>query len=238
MSKKSKQRTNVDEWLERETPHKKEALENASMHFDKNDKLTVNTLEAIYGQESSFGKSRRKRYINGAAGDFQIEKKTAKRMGLTVSSKNDPRFDIDDSSAAAAKYLKTLENNFSKSTTLTKNLKTIPISNPSKRVKFIIAAYNAGEGRIARAQKITKESGGDPNSWDEVKENLEAAGASTKKANEIRKYVEKVTSYEKEFSKKSKANKRAKHKKAKKIKKAPKGGHWVTIDGRHIFIED
>ncbi|MCB0308845.1 MAG: transglycosylase SLT domain-containing protein, partial [Bdellovibrionales bacterium] len=225
-------------WLERETPHKRDALENASMHFDKDDKLTVNTLEAIYGQESSFGKNRRKRYIDGAAGDFQLEKKTAKRMGLTISSKNDPRFDIDDASAAAAKYLKTLDSSFSKSTTLSKNLNTIPVSNASKRVRFAIAAYNAGEGRIAKAQKITKESGGDPNNWDEVKENLEAAGASAEKAKEIREYVEKVTAYEKEFSKKSKANKRAKHKKAKKIKRAPEGGHWVTIKGRHIFIED
>ena len=238
MPDQPKQKTNVDKWLERETPHKRKALENASMHFDKNDKLTVNTLEAIYGQESSFGKTRRKRYINGAAGEFQLEKRTAKRMGLAVSSKNDPRFDIDDSSAAAAKYLKTLDSNFSKPTTLSKNLKTIPISSAAKRVKFVIAAYNAGEGRIAKAQKITEESGGDPNNWNDVKENLEAAGASAKKAKEIREYVEKVTAYEKEFSKKSKANKRAKHKTAKRIKKAPKGGHWVTIDGRHIFIED
>lgn len=208
------------------------------MHFDKNDKLTVSVLEALYGQESSFGQSRRKRYINGAAGDFQLEKKTAKRMGLTVSSKNDLRFDIDDSSAAAAKYLKTLDSNFSKLTVLSKNLKTNPISNASERVKFVIADYNAGEGRIARAQKVTKESGGDPNSWDEVKEKLEASGASAKKANEIREYVEKVSAYEKEFSKKSKANKQVKHRKSQKIKKAPKGGHWVTIGGRHIFIED
>ena len=97
--------SNLGTWLERETPHKRTALENASRHFDDEDALTVNTREAIYGQESSFGKNRRKRGISGAAGDFQLEKKTAERMGLNVTEKNDERFDIDQASAASAKYL-------------------------------------------------------------------------------------------------------------------------------------
>lgn len=50
-----KQNSSIDTWLERETKHNREALENASRYFDENDNLTVNTLEAIYGQESSFG---------------------------------------------------------------------------------------------------------------------------------------------------------------------------------------
>ncbi|MBN1114044.1 MAG: transglycosylase SLT domain-containing protein [Oligoflexia bacterium] len=104
----SKKESNVDKWLRKETPHKQKALENASRHFDKNDSLTVNHLEAIYGQESSFGVQRRKRGITGAAGDFQLEKETAKRLGLTVTKENDQRFDVDDASAAAAKYLKIL----------------------------------------------------------------------------------------------------------------------------------
>ncbi len=107
-------------------PHTRKALENASRHFDKNDSLTVNHLQAIYGQESSYGRLRRKRGINGAAGDFQIELITAKRMGLTTGKENDQRFDIDDSSAAAAKYLKNLDESFSKETILAQSLKTLP----------------------------------------------------------------------------------------------------------------
>lgn len=234
----SKKKSDVDQWLQEKTPHQNEALENASLHFDHKDALTVHTLEAIYGQESSFGKIRKKRRISEAAGDFQLEKKTATRMGLTVSNKNDQRFDIDDASAAAAKYLKTIDHSFSKETTLTKNLKTIPISNASERAKFSIAAYNAGEGRIAKAQEMTKRAGGDPKKWDDVKKYLEEAGASDSKAKEIRDYVDSVTAYEKEFAKKSKADKKTKFKKPKKIKKAPEGGHWITLEGRHIFIED
>ncbi|MBD3393426.1 MAG: transglycosylase SLT domain-containing protein, partial [Chitinivibrionales bacterium] len=138
-----KKKTNVDKWLESEDEHTREALEAASRHFEEKDSLTVNTLEAIYGKESSFGSDRRSRNIPGAAGDFQLEKNTAKRMGLTVSKENDQRFDVDDASAAAAKYAKKIDAFFSKETTLVKGLKTIPVSNPSERKKFTIAAYNA-----------------------------------------------------------------------------------------------
>src|SRR5437016_1700644 len=100
-------RSSFPDWLKRETPFQRKALETASRHFDKNDTMDVHTLEALYGQESSFGKYRGKRNSNGAAGDFQIKKKTAKDLGLRVSEKNDERFDLDASSAAAAKNLKT-----------------------------------------------------------------------------------------------------------------------------------
>lgn len=149
-----KEISNVEKWLKRETPHKRKALENASKHFDKDDSLTVHHLEAIYGKESSFGTLRRKKGIVGAAGDFQIEKKTATRLGLTANKDNDQRFDIDDSSAAAAKYLKDLDTSFSKKTTLTAKLKTTPVVSKKGRVKFVIASYNAGEGRIAKAQAL------------------------------------------------------------------------------------
>ena len=78
----------------------------------------------------------------GPAGDFRIKKETAERMGLTVSKSNDQRFDVDDSSWAAAKYLKTLDSYFSEETVLIGTLKTIPISDSVERRKFAIAAYN------------------------------------------------------------------------------------------------
>lgn len=233
-----KKQSNVDSWLKNETPHKREALENASRHFDKKDSLTVNTLEAIYGQESSFGKNRRSRGISGAAGDIQLEKNTAKRMGLTVNSDNDERFDVDNASAAAAKYLKTQDANFSKATVLNKGLTTSAVKNSSERKKFVFAAYNAGEGRIARAQELANENGENAAKWNDVKKYLESAGASPEKAKEIIDYVDKILKYESEFSKKSKADKHAKSGRPKKVKKLPVGGHWITLHGNHIFIED
>ena len=59
--------SNVDRWLERETPRVRKALESASRYFDSNDTLTVNTLEAVYGQESSFGTMMGQRGSSAAA---------------------------------------------------------------------------------------------------------------------------------------------------------------------------
>ncbi len=232
-----KKLTDISPWLKMETLHKKTALENASRHFDSEDALTVNTLEAIYGQESSFGTNRRARGLAGAAGDFQLERVTAKRMGLKVGYKNDERFDVDNASAASAKYLKIQDCAFSKKTILSGKISTSPVKDPVERKKFAIAAFNAGEGRIAKAQSLTSKDRRNPALWDDVKKYLEAAGATAAKSKEINEYVENVLKYEVEFSKSSKADKKVKLGSPRRVKKIPVGGHWITLDGRHIFIE-
>lgn len=238
MKKKINKTPNIGLWLKRETAYKRTALENASRHFDDKDALTVNTLEAIYGQESSFGKNRRNRGMSGAAGDFQLERKTAKRMGLSVGEKNDDRFNVDNASAASAKYLKQQDKFFSERTKISENISTTAIGNSTERKKFVIAAFNAGEGRIAKAQKLTKEVGKNPTKWDDVKEYLKPAGATSSKSKEIQEYVDKVLEYELIFSKKSKADKTVKLGQPRKVKQLPDGGHWITLHGKHIFIED
>ncbi|MBI4043128.1 MAG: putative toxin-antitoxin system toxin component, PIN family [Deltaproteobacteria bacterium] len=75
--------------------------------------LTGRARYIVNSQESSFGSIRKKRYISGAAGDFQLEKRAALRMGLTVSNRNDQRFDIDDASAAAfTEWIRSLDKMF------------------------------------------------------------------------------------------------------------------------------
>ncbi|MCS0367834.1 lytic transglycosylase domain-containing protein [Vibrio diabolicus] len=68
-----------------------------------------------------------------AAGLWQLIPATAQRFGLTVDTKQDDRFDTEASTAAALKYLTFLYNKFDQNVALT------------------LAAYNAGEGRVARA---------------------------------------------------------------------------------------
>lgn len=232
-------KSNVDAWieLEQKKSHKVKALESASRHFDENDAFTVHTLEAIYGRESSFGKNRGQRGNNGPAGDFQLEKATAERMGLTVSRENDERFDVDQSSDASARYLKTLDKIFSKKTSLTLSRETIPITDLNQRKNFVLAAYNAGEGRIAQAQIEAIKNGADPTDWNQVKEYLVLAGASLNKVEEILEYVEKVFEYEKEFEEKSLADGQ-KELDLREIKRGSGSGRWVTIDDRPVFIED
>ena len=234
----TKSKTNVDIWLERETEHKRKALENASRYFDGKDTFTVNTLEAIYGQESSFGTQLRNRGIKGAAGEFHLEKNTAQQYGLIVSKKNDQRFNIDYASIAAARYLKDLDRAFSKRTVLFKGTVTIPISDSSEREKFVLAAYNGGGRRIADAQYFAQQAGNDPSQWDEVQTFLEEAHFSHSKINEILQYVENVTKNEIEFADKSSADKKAKNKPINKRKNPCADGHWITNDNHHIFICD
>ncbi len=90
---------------------------------------------------------------------------------------------------------------------------------------------------FAKAQKLAVESGDDPTKWDEVQNYLEQAGATEDKADEIRRYVDRVSFYEPQFQKNSKADADAKYKKSKPIKPYPVGSHWITLDHRHILIK-
>ena len=223
-----KQPSNVDQWLERETPRVRKALEGASRYFDGNDRLTVNTLEAVYGQESSFGTMLGKRGSADAAGHFQLAPDTTRRYGLSVSKKNDQRFDIDRASSAAARYLKDLNTWFGKRTTLSERLHTIPVKSVEERKRFVLGAFDAGEGRIAGAQRLAEKAGENPQLWSDVAEYL---------ARETRQYVEMVPLYEVEFAQKSPAKNR-KEQGVRKGKYRCTEGHWVTIDDKPVFICD
>ena len=81
----------VDKWIKNRKPHQVKALEKASKVFDDKDNLSVNTLETIYGKESSFGKEL---YLNKSpkgtakpAGHFQQKKASANEQGLITNPK-------------------------------------------------------------------------------------------------------------------------------------------------------
>jgi membrane-bound lytic murein transglycosylase MltF len=243
MTKPNKQ--NVDSWIKNRTVHQVKALEQASKYFDNSDAFTVNTLEAIYGQESSFGNyyKTEERGDKGAVGHFQIERRTAEEYQFKITKNNDARFDIDESSEIAAQYLVKLNSLFSKNRFLTEDkngnkISTIFVPNINERKSFAIASYNAGGSVIAKAQMAAEKDEKDPTKWEVVKEYLKEAGATDAKVKEIIEYVESVIAYEKEFAEKSKANKKLKNKNPKKVSDAAGDGHWVTLDnGNHVFIE-
>lgn len=85
----------------------------------------------------------------GAYGLMQFMPATAEYFG--VSHKTDPQTQI----RAGARYLKWLEKRFEDS-----------IVDPEQRVKFILAAYNAGLGHIIDARNLARKHGKDPNVWD------------------------------------------------------------------------
>jgi hypothetical protein len=233
----------VDKWIDKRNPHQVKALEKASKIFDEKDSFTVNTLEAIYGQESSFGdKDYLKKSPHGTtkpAGHFQQKKIAAKEQKLLTNRDNDQRFDINEASIGAANQLKSLDTFFSKKTNLGSGIFTIAISDKVAREIFAIAAYNIGQGRVAKAQTLAKASGKNPKNWNDVQKFLIAAKAAKAQAQEVIEYVEKVLEYKKEFEKKSEANKKLKDKDLKESKREVNGdGHWVTINDNPVLIKN
>ena len=222
-----KKPSDVDVWLGRETPRIRRALGSASRHFDSSDELTVNTLEAVYGQENSFGILMGQRGSTDAAGHFQFKPKTAREYSLIVSKENDQRFDIDRASSAAARYLKDLNTWFGTRTKLGEGLYTIPVKSVLERKKFVLGAFNAGPGSVAGAQRRAKQAGKNPQLWNDVADYL---------PQETQQYVEKVPMNEAEFAQKSPADKTRKKKGVRTAKYRCTDGHWRTIDDRPVFI--
>ena len=230
------QTSNVDAWLKRETPRIRRALETASRHFDARDNLTVNTLEAVYGQESSFGTLMGTRGSSNAAGHFQFEPPTAIRYGLNVSKENDQRFDIDRASSAAARYLKDLNSMFRKTTGLPGGKSTIAVKDASERKKVVLGGFNAGEGRVAGAQQLAEQAGKNPRLWGDVQEFIAEARTTQNKEQETKEYVPEVLSDEAEFAVKSPADKTQKQKKPREKQAWCTEGRWRTIDDHPVFI--
>lgn len=230
--------SNVDQWLGRETPQTRKALANASRYFDGNDSLTVNTLEAVYAQESSFGTMLGERGSADAAGHFHFKPNTAREYGLRVSKENDQRFNIDYASSAAARYFKDIDNLFSKTPTMSKPSTPIAVKNARERYKFVLGAYNGGPTRVAEAQHRAEKAGKNPQLWIDVEQFLESENTKKSTADQTRQYVEKVPLHEAEFAIKSPADKKAKSKEPRKGEYRCTNGHWRTIDDRPVFICD
>lgn len=191
----------------------------------------------MYGQESSFGVLLGTRGSSGAAGHFQFKPDTAREYGLSVSRANDQRFDIDQASSAAARYLNKLNSMFSKNTKVLGESVTVTVKDSKERHKFVLGAYSGGQRRVADAQRLAEKAGKNPQLWADVQQFLEAANPKKERAKEnageTQQYVEKVLLYEIEFMKKSPAGR---GKTARGKYRCTEGGRWVTIDDRPVYI--
>lgn len=83
----------------------------------------------------------------GASGLMQLMPVTAANFGI------DNLFDPEQSIIAGVKYIKFLDKVFS------------DITDTTERVKFILAAYNAGHGHVIDARELAKKYGKNPNIW-------------------------------------------------------------------------
>ncbi len=106
-------------------------------------------LAALVYQESKFSISSKSH--RGARGLMQVMPKTAKHYGI------DDLTDPDMNLFAGTSHLKRLQKMFSKYEL-----------EPDELLKFTLAAYNAGEGRIKYLRCLATEMQADPCKWEEV----------------------------------------------------------------------
>jgi membrane-bound lytic murein transglycosylase F len=105
-------------------------------------------LASIAFQESKFYTDRVS--WAGATGLMGLMPKTAKAFGLSPDSLSDPAGSV----RAATLLLKRLNRTFS------------PVKDDNERIKFILAAYNAGAGHIHDAQALAGKYGKNPAVWE------------------------------------------------------------------------
>ena len=107
-------------------------------------------ISSLVYQESRFMSTVKSR--KGATGLMQLVPKTAAFLGV------DDIADDEKNIEAGTKLIKYLDNYYSKDSAITAN----------ERIKFVLAAYNSGHGRIDICRKSTEMNGYDSSNWADV----------------------------------------------------------------------
>jgi hypothetical protein len=126
--------------------------------------------QSVVSAESSFNPRAISRDGHASKGLFQLLDSTGQHLmsrADNASQDYDP-FDPDLNINLGTSYLKYLHDIFRTSTDLPNNLKTRAAADAASLEKFAVAAFNAGEGRVASAQGRSEKIGKDPAHYDHV----------------------------------------------------------------------
>lgn len=147
---------------------------------------------AVAQAESSFNPTAISSDGFASKGLFQLLDGTGKEMmeRLSVSGTYDP-YNPSMNVDLGVGYLRRLHDIFSQETHLPNNSKTVVAANSSSLEKLAVAAYNAGEGRVASAQERARRAGADPSAYENVESYLPEI---------TQKYVKRVANYREQFS--------------------------------------
>ena len=139
---------------------------------------------AVASAESAFSANAVSKDGHASKGIFQLVDATGKEQHELsgLSDQYDP-FDPGMNAHLGVGYLRRLVEMFSSETKLTSNLSTIPAKSADELEKLAVAAFNAGQGRVARAQAKAQSLGQDPTLFENVAKHLPPS---------TREYVEKV----------------------------------------------
>lgn len=129
---------------------------------------------AVAKAESNFNHKAVSQDGFASKGLFQLLDSTGKTLleRNSQDTENYDPFNPETNVDLGVGYLRYLHEAFSKPTSLGNNLSTVPGSNSSEVEKFAVAAFNAGEGRIAFAQSEAKKRGKDPSTFENVKPHI------------------------------------------------------------------
>ena len=106
-------------------------------------------------------------------GLFQLLDSTARDMMDRIGSTEQYKpFDPTQNSQIGVAYLRRLHNLFNKESNLGYNIHTVPARSAADLEKLAVAAFNAGEGRVAKAQAKAKSLGKDPSDYAAVEPHL------------------------------------------------------------------
>jgi soluble lytic murein transglycosylase-like protein len=97
-----------------------------------------------------------------SVGSFQVTLYTAAEMKRKIAAGTVERPPGTDDVALGVGYLRYLHDLFGRNARLARGLETVPVEDTGERRLFAVAAYNAGEGRVAQAQAKAAASGQDP----------------------------------------------------------------------------
>jgi soluble lytic murein transglycosylase-like protein len=128
---------------------------------------------------------------SGSVGLFQLQEATGKEQLRTVAPGQayNP-FNPSQNIRLGVSYLKEMAETFSEDTALRNRLSTTAGANTREVQRLAIAAYNAGPGRVARAQALARAHGQDPAHYRNIEPYL---------PHETRHYVKKVEQFASEF---------------------------------------
>jgi len=121
-----------------------------------------------------------------SVGTFQVTATTSAEMRRKIAAGTVARPAGVDDVALGVGYLRYLNDLFGKEAKLAPGLKTVPVADADERRLFATAAFNAGEGRVARAQTLAKAQGGDPTRYADIRRYLPSI---------TRAYVDRVSAY-------------------------------------------
>jgi hypothetical protein len=127
-------------------------------------------IQSVVSAESSFNVRAVSSDGHASKGLFQLLDSTGKHLMTRADNpvtSYDP-FNPDLNISLGTSYLRYLHDIFKTSTDLPKQLQTRAAADPASLEKFAVAAFNAGEGRVASAQIRSERVGKDPSHYEQV----------------------------------------------------------------------